>query len=193
MKKLFIIIVLPLIAIFLLQCTGYQQPAEETQVNVVAKVDPVVEGEYLITVMGCHDCHSPKQMTDLGPTIIPELAWSGYPAERELPDLNTDALQKGWGLYNHDLTAFVGPWGVSFAANLTSDVTGIGTWSEEQFKISLVEGWYKGVRNSRKLLPPMPYQNLADLRDEDVHVLYEYLQSTKPVSNVPPQPIPPAR
>ena len=193
MKKLFIIIALPFMALLLLCCTGNQQPAEEVKAEIKAAVNPVAEGEYLITIMGCHDCHSPKQMTDLGPRIIPELAWSGYPADRKLPDLNTDALEKGWGLYNHDLTAFVGPWGVSFAANLTSDVTGIGTWTEEQFRISLVEGWYKGVPNSRKLLPPMPYENFADLRDEDVHALFEYLQSTKPVSNVPPQPIPPSR
>lgn len=193
MKKVLIITgILAGMVLILSFCSGAEQPAEENKVEVKASIDPVAEGEYLITIMGCHDCHSPKQMTEKGPEVIPELAWSGYPANRALPVMSMDAIKKGWGIYNHDLTAFVGPWGTSFAANLTSDPTGIGTWTEDQFRLALVEGWYKGVPNSRKLLPPMPYQNLADLRDEDVHALYMYLKSTTAVRNVPPQPIPPS-
>lgn len=34
-------------------------------------------------------------------------------------------------------TAWVGPWGISYAANLTSDKTGIGNWQEENFFIAM--------------------------------------------------------
>ena len=91
-----------------------------------------------------------------------------------------------------DLTTAVGPWGVSFASNITSDDTGIGNWSLEQFKISLTKGRFKGLENGRDLLPPMPWQNFANLTNEDLKAIYTYLQSTKPVKNVVPAPIPPA-
>jgi hypothetical protein len=70
-----------------------------------------------------------------------------------------EALQNGWSLFNEDLTAGVGPWGVSFAANITSDDSGIGTWSLEQFKRALTEGKYQGLEGGRMLLPPMPWFN----------------------------------
>ncbi|MBI6116423.1 diheme cytochrome c-553, partial [Salegentibacter sp. F63223] len=41
---------------------------------------------------------------------------------------------------NQDLTAFVGSWGVSYAANLTPHDTGMGTWTFQQFKRAMVEG-----------------------------------------------------
>ncbi len=90
-----------------------------------------------------------------------------------------------------DLTSAVGPWGVSFAANLTSDPTGIGSWTEENFKRALKEGKYKGMPGGRTLLPPMPWQNFANISDEDVSAIFAYLKSTKPVKNVVPAPIPP--
>ena len=97
----------------------------------------------------------------------------------------------GCALLSMDLTAAVGPWGTSFAANLTSDESGIGNLTEEQFKRALTKGLYKGLEGSRPLLPPMPWQNFKDIKDEDVHAMFLYLQSTKPVANVVPAPIPP--
>ena len=85
----------------------------------------------------------------------------------------------------------MGPWGTSFAANITSDETGIGNWTEEQFERALRHGLYKGMEGSRPLLPPMPWQNLANLKPEDMRDMFAYLKSTKPVENVVPAPIPP--
>jgi hypothetical protein len=154
--------------------------------------DYINRGEYLVNSIGCQDCHSPKRMGERGPEAIEELMLSGYPSERVLPEISTDALQKGWTQMNEDFTAFAGPWGVPFASNITSDDTGIGSWKLEQFKIALRKGKYKGLENGRDLLPPMPWWNFANLTDEDIKAVFYYLKSTKPVNNVVPAPIPPA-
>lgn len=88
-----------------------------------------------------------------------------------------------------DLTAAAGPWGISYAANITSDETGIGAWKEEQFKKSVREGKLKGLDGARPLLPPMPWQNFRKLTDLDLKAIYTFLQSTTPVKNVVPQPV----
>ena len=90
-----------------------------------------------------------------------------------------------------DLTSAAGPWGVSFAANITSDETGIGYWTEEQFFTAIRKGKYKGLEGSRNLLPPMPWQVYSGMTDTDLKAIYEYLQTTKPVSNIVPAPIAP--
>ena len=142
--------------------------------------------------MGCNDCHSPKRMGAQGPEIIPELMLSGYPQDRPVPKVMKGVMQSGWGgLFNPDMTSFAGPWGQTFAANITPDPTGLGYWTEEQFKKALTQGKFKGLDNSRMLLPPMPWQGFAHLKDEDVHAIFMYLKSIPPVKNVAPEPIPP--
>lgn len=81
--------------------------------------------------------------------------------------------------------------GVSFSANLTSDSTGIGGWTEEQFAKALRQGKSKGLDGNRQLLPPMPWPNYITLTDADMKAIFAYLKSTKPVKNVVPAPIPP--
>ena len=79
-------------------------------------------------------------------------------------------------------TAFAGPWGVSYARNLTPDpVTGIGIWSEEQFMKTIRSGRHWGV--GRPILPPMPWQNVAGLTDEDLRSVYAYLRTVPAVHN----------
>ena len=52
-------------------------------------------------------------------------------------------------------TAFAGPWGVSFTANLTPDKeTGLGKWTEEMFIATMRTGRHQG--KGRPMLPPMP-------------------------------------
>jgi hypothetical protein len=157
----------------------------------VSNEDLITRGEYLVTTIGCNDCHSPKRMGERGPEVIPELMLSGYPGERPVPKASTDALKNGWGLLNSDFTTFAGPWGESFAGNLTPDQTGIGNWTEEQFKKALTQGKFKGIDGGRMLLPPMPWQNWMNLKDEDVKAIYAYLKSIPPVRNIVPAPIPP--
>tara|TARA_R110002094_G_scaffold3622_1_gene11771 strand:- start:315 stop:614 length:300 start_codon:yes stop_codon:yes gene_type:complete len=84
------------------------------------------------------------------------------------------------------LTAAVGPWGTSFAANLTPDETGIGNWSEAQFLKAIKEGKFKGMENTRPLLPPMPWTEYRNFTDEDLKAIFAYLKTIKPIDNVVP-------
>ena len=61
---------------------------------------------------------------------------------------------------NGHVTAWAGPWGVSYAANLTPDKrTGIGAWTADQFIKTMRTGKHLGV--GRPVLPPMPVEAVA--------------------------------
>lgn len=167
------------------------EPQQTQQLQASLDQQSLIDrGAYLVTVMDCNACHSPKIMGPNGPEPDPEKLLSGYPADRPLPKIDTEAL-KSWILFGQDLTLAAGPWGVSFGANITSDATGIGNWTETQFFKAIREGKYKGLDGGRMLLPPMPWPNFAQLNDEDLRAIFAYLKSTKPVNNVVPAPIPP--
>ena len=154
------------------------------------KLAMIKRGEYLVNSIGCDDCHSPKRMGAHGPEVIPELRFSGYPSGRPIQKADTNALKKGWMLFGADLTSSVGPWGMSFSANISSDATGIGNWKEEQFIKAIREGKLKGLDGSRPLLPPMPWFVYKNLNDDDLKAIFVYLKSTTPVHNVVPAPRP---
>lgn len=151
----------------------------------------IKRGAYLVTIGACHDCHSPKVMTPEGPRIDTSRLLSGHPSEQPVPDIPQDARQ--WVLFDMGLTAFVGPWGASFSANLTPDDTGIGNWTFEQFETAIRRGKSKGLETNRDLLPPMPWEMYRHLTDEDLRSIFVYLKSIKPVNNVVPAPISPNR
>lgn len=182
-----------LVLLLLTSCNDKKYEDQESESAEMSLQDSIARGKYLVTTIGCADCHSPKRMTERGPEEIPELALSGHPAGDTLPPLSMDAMQKGWMLMTGDLTAAVGPWGISFSANLTSDDTGIGNWTMERFKTAMREGKLKGDKGGRMMLPPMPWQNFAKLSDEDLEPMFKYLQSTEPVENAVPAPIPPTK
>lgn len=151
----------------------------------------VAWGEHLVTVSACHDCHSPKKMTAMGPDIDSSRLLAGHIAGSPEPNVNKKEIQdKGLGVTG-DLTSWVGPWGTSFTANLTSDSTGIGNWTEAQFMTALREGKSKGLRNARSLLPPMPWQMYRHFTDDEIKAIFAYLKTTRPVKNVVPPPLPP--
>jgi mono/diheme cytochrome c family protein len=186
----FIPLFLPALLV-LTNCTE-NKPNEKTPHSAeTPTADIVKRGAYLVEIMGCNDCHSPKRMGTQGPEVIPETKLSGYQANRQLGKVEKEAIKNGWALFNSDLTVGVGPWGATFAANITSDETGIGNWTEEQFKRALTQGKYKGLETSRMLLPPMPWVNYMHMADDDIHAVFQYLKSTKPVQNVVPAPITP--
>ena len=182
-----------LVTMFLTSCTDGKQPTtvEKVKVTVETPAEMVKRGEYLVTIMGCNDCHSPKKMGAHGPEIIPELMLSGYPADRPVLKFDNKLIKEGFAQFYPDLTAAAGPWGMSFAANITSDETGIGNWTEAQFKTAVTRGKSKGLETGRMLLPPMPWPNYTQMKNEDVAAVFTYLKSTKPVKNMVPAPIPP--
>jgi hypothetical protein len=146
----------------------------------------VKRGNYLVTALGCNDCHSPKKMGPQGPYVDPARMLSGFPSNAPIPVPGAEDIKNGLVVFSGDLTAAVGPWGITFAANITSDATGIGNWKEEQFKNALRHGKYKGLDSERMLMPPMPWQNFSNLTDQDIEAIFNYLKTTKPVNNVVP-------
>lgn len=171
------------------------QPAAQPSYNQPTPSEDIIKrGEYLVQISGCNDCHSPKKMGNNGPELIPELLLSGYAKNTPLPEANKKDLGLGMASFAPDLTAAIGPWGTSFAANLTPDsTTGIGSWTEAQFKIALTRGKYKGQESGRQLLPPMPWFNYVNMKDEDIKAVFSYLKSIKPVSNAVPLPLSPEK
>jgi hypothetical protein len=186
-------------AVQLSSCSQSNPPAEEKTettaagvANLMSDDQMIKRGEYLVVGSGCSDCHAPKKFTDMGPQPDMDLWLSGHPAESKLPPSQPAAVKAGWVLMGPDFTAFVGPWGTSFAANLTPDTaTGIGTWTETNFFTAIRKGKFHGLEASRSLLPPMPWQNFSKFSDEDLRAIFLYLKSIKPVSNAVPAPIPP--
>jgi mono/diheme cytochrome c family protein len=128
------------------------------------KARRIERGEYLATVMGCNDCHTPGMLYGQ-PDFARRMGGS---------DL-------GWR----------GPHGVSYASNLTPDTeTGIGRWTEQQ----IVNAIRAGMRpDGRQLLPPMPWPNFARLTDEDAFAIAAYLKSLPPVKHASLGPVPPDR
>jgi mono/diheme cytochrome c family protein len=175
----------------LIACQDSSKAATETASvkQPLTQEEQVKRGEYLVNTIGCDDCHTPKNFGPRGPE--PDMAnrFAGHLADHPVPEVDTAALGKGWALFGPELTVAAGPWGISYAANISSDSTGIGTWTEQQFIKAMREGKYKGMDNSRPMLPPMPWANFAKLTDEDLGAMFQYLQSTKPVKNV----VPPAK
>lgn len=156
--------------------------------------EQIARGEYLVTLGGCNDCHTTKLFTPKGPMPDPKRSLSGAPADIKIPPIPAGLISAtGWGaLTTNDMTAWAGPWGVSFAANLTPDkTTGLGSWTEAAFIKSMRTGRHKGVL--RDILPPMPWQDLGKLTDEDLKTMFVYLRSLKPIQNKVPEPIPPKR
>lgn len=152
----------------------------------------VERGAYLVMAGGCNDCHSPKAMTDKGPVPDTTRLLSGHHGGAQLPVIPAGLISPtGWGvLSNNDLTAWAGPWGVSFAYNLTPDnATGLGSWDENTFIQTLRTGKFMAM--SRDILPPMPWQNIGRMKEEDLKDIFAYLKSLAPINNPIPPPVAP--
>lgn len=150
----------------------------------------VARGEYLVTTSGCHDCHTPWIMGAEGPKPDMTRALTGHPSDLVMPP--APKLPPGPWIWMGAATntAFAGPWGTSFAANLTPDkATGTGDWTAEQFIATLRTG--RRLGKGRPILPPMPAPVYAKMTDDDLRSIFAYLQTLKPVSNKVPQPIEP--
>jgi cytochrome c553 len=163
------------------------KPAAESAATLVER------GKYLVNASHCNDCHTPKVFTATGPVPDTTRLLSGAPANTVLPPIPAGAIgPDAWGaLASNDFTAWAGPWGVSFAANVTPDVTGLAGWTPEIFIATMRTGKHAGV--GRPILPPMPWKLTGNLTDDDLRALFAYLQSLPAVSNRVPVPIPPAQ
>ena len=152
----------------------------------------VAWGEHLVTIAGCHDCHTPKKMTPMGPVDDSALWLSGHPESMPAPDVDRKMLESKGYVLTATFTSWVGPWGVSYSANLTPDETGIGTWTEDQFLYAIKNMTSKGLAGSRPLLPPMAMMPVKHMEDNELRAIFAYLKTVKPVKNRSVQPTPPA-
>lgn len=152
-----------------------------------AAQEKIRRGEYLVNLGGCNHCHTPWVMGPHGPQPDPSRRLSGHPESVKMtptPKLEGPWVWAGAGTN----TAFSGPWGVSYAANLTPDrLTGIGIWDEKMFVKTIRSGRHWGV--GRPILPPMPWEQVAGLTDDDLSAVYAYLRTLKPVRNQVPDAI----
>lgn len=192
MKSFFIL--LGLAGGILLACQPSAPAGDTPPATTQTHADSVKRGEYLSYIMGCHDCHTPKVMTAEGPVLDTSRLMSGHPAGTTLPPAPDPKYSApgNWAHASQDLTAWIGPWGTSFTANLTPDETGTRNWSFDNFKKALREGKFKGLDGTRPLMPPMPWQMIGMSTDADLAYLWAYLRSLPPIKNVVPDYIPPA-
>lgn len=151
----------------------------------------VPRGRYLVTILGCNDCHTPWKMGPKGPEQDMTRMLSGHPESLTMPP-----PPKPVGPWNASIaapfTAFAGPWGISYAANLTPDQnTGLGVWTEDTFVKAIKSGKHFGT--SREILPPMPWPAYRNISESDLKAIYAYLRSIPPIVNHVPdsEPAPP--
>lgn len=150
----------------------------------------VERGKYLVTAMGCNDCHTPWKLGANGPEPDMSRMLSGDPESMGQIAAPTGDLGP-WGIHGTlTMTAWSGPWGVSYAANLTPDQeTGIGAWDANVFIQAMRTGKHMGA--GRPILPPMPWNWYGKLSDADLESIFAYLQSIPPIKNKVPEPLPP--
>jgi mono/diheme cytochrome c family protein len=145
----------------------------------------VQRGEYLVKIMGCNDCHTPRKMGPQGPEPDMTRFLSGHPEQiGPLPAAKASEpyVWSGFGTN----TAYSGPWGVSYAFNLTPEQnTGLGIWTEEMFIQTIRTGRHMGV--SRPINPPMPWPAYRNATDDDLKAVYAYLRTIKPIVNHVPE------
>jgi hypothetical protein len=156
---------------------------------LAARPSPVERGRYLVSVMACDDCHTPLKPGANGPEPDFSRTLSGHP--ERVTFAGPPALGHGWTWAGSDTnTAFIGPWGTSYAANLTPDRnTGLGAWTEAMFVAALRTGKHMG--QSRPIMPPMPWPALRTASETDLEAIYAYLRTLTPVVNHVPDYDPP--
>jgi mono/diheme cytochrome c family protein len=120
-------------------------------------------GKYLVTLGGCHDCHTP-----------------GYFFGK--PDMDRFLGGSEVGFEIPGLGVFVGP-------NITPDKeTGIGNWSNDEIVTAITAGKRP---DGRMLASIMPWHAFANLAKDDAMAIAAFLKSLKPVSHKVPGPFGP--
>jgi mono/diheme cytochrome c family protein len=132
-----------------------------TPSQAAEKADKQVKrGQYLVTLGGCTDCHTPG--TFLGK-----------------PDMTRFLGGSDVGFYLPDMGTFYG-------RNLTPDkATGLGTWTSAEIVTALTTGKRP---DGRMLAPIMPWRAYAKLSKADAYAIAAYLKSLPPIENKVPGP-----
>ena len=166
--------------------------AADTVARKPADADKLARGKYLVTVAGCNDCHTPWKMGAKGPEPDMTRMLSGHPEGDKLPP--PPKLPEGPWIVTAAATntAWSGPWGVSYTANLTPDPeTGLGKWTQRNFTDTIRTGRHMG--RGREILPPMPIPMYKHFTDADLEAIFSYLRTIPAVKNRVPEPVAPAK
>lgn len=180
----------PALTLALLAGALFGQAARSAENAGAPTADLLARGKYLVTTSGCNDCHTPFKMGPAGPEPDMDRMLSGHPEGLVMPP--APQLPEGPWLATVAATntAWSGPWGVSFTANLTPDPeTGLGRWTLRNFVDTIRSGRHLG--RGRPILPPMPYPMYKHFTDEDFAAIFAYLQTIPAVRNRVPEPLPP--
>jgi mono/diheme cytochrome c family protein len=176
-------------AVFVLAATAActQAPPPPPPAPAAPVQSPVERGKYIVSAAGCDDCHTPLMMGPNGPEPDMSRRLSGHPESMKVtkaPKLDAPWMAAG----STTMTAWAGPWGISYTANLTPDQnTGLGIWTEDMFINAIRQGKHMGT--SRPILPPMPWQVIKNYTDDDLKAIFAFLKSLPPVANHVPDPI----
>ncbi len=172
---------------------GCKKAGDATKTDVskdsTAKVAPSLaeRGKYLVTIASCNDCHTPMKMGPKGPEPDFSRMLSGHPSDMKMPP--PPKMGMPWmAAAGATMTAWAGPWGISYTKNLTPDsATGLGKWDETTFLLSIRNG--KHIGTGRDILPPMPWQYISKMTDEDLKSVYAYLRTIPAIHNEVPEPV----
>ena len=191
-KPLLAFAMLCVLSVTSLGLLGRLSPSRAAGARETAPGAAAARGKYLVTIMGCNDCHTPWKPTSRGSEPDMTRMLSGHPESVDVTP--PPVLAKGpwvWAATGTN-TAFSGPWGVSFAANLTPDPdTGVGNWTADTFIAALRTGRHEG--QGRPILPPMPYPMIRQATDDDLRAIFAYLKSIPAIRNRVPQPLEPSQ
>ena len=150
--------------------------------SVESQSNMAQRGKYLVETVGaCGHCHTPRA----GAEYNMDMYLAGHPSNAPHPRYNFSMMQQGiFILTSPQMSAFSGPFGTSFASNLTPDKeTGLGEWTEKMFIDAMRTGHHQGDMNNRKIFPPMPTKHYAEMNDADLKAIWAYLRTIKPVKN----------
>ena len=171
-------------------CKKNAAPQQAAAISPVYTAAQVTRGAELVNEWKCNYCHTPElKGADGKPVPNPQKLLSGHPQDEKIPgvsDMVITSPEFMEFLDNLENTVWATNDDLVFASNLTPDIeTGIGSWTEAQFVETLRSGIHMGL--GRRILYPMPWQELAQLPDGDLISIYAYLRTIDPVSNnVPP-------
>lgn len=158
--------------------------------SVESQGDMVDRGKYLVdAVAACGYCHTPRA----GAEYNMKMYLAGHFVSDPYPRYNFNMRHQNIFLLTApSLTAFSGPFGTSFASNLTPDKeTGLGEWTEKMFIEAMRTGKHQGNPDNRKIFPPMPTKHYAQMSDADLKAIWAYLRTIKPVKNEVSSPLNP--
>ena len=138
-------------------------PYPTAPIAVPLAADRVAYGRYLVTAkLDCFGCHS-GSVTGVDATS---------------PEKSAGFLGGGIPMRDPKRNRIYG-------ANLTPDATGLGSWTESDFRRAMKTGLRP---DGRALRPPMPLR--PELDDDEVSAMWAYLRTVPAIPNAVPTPFP---